>query len=211
MTLIQVPAQVCLLRHGTTPWNRAGRFCGRTDLGLDAEGAPSLVMAAELIAEFAPEQVLSSPALRARQTVEQLEQNGALGGIPHQIDDELRELDFGQFEGLTRREIAEGVHASRFERWLRPEYDFPSAPDGESFTSAARRAGRVLERARRTASRTLIVSHGYLLKILLATAVAGEDPGDVRGTHLGNGEPVFLDYEPGAGWARSPARVGRGA
>src|SRR5699024_3852544 len=77
----------------------------------------------------------------------------------------------------------------------------PAAPGGESFDSAARRAARVL--AGLPARRTLLISHGYFLKILLATCVDGGRAEDVRAEHLPNGVPILLTAHPVRGWRRS--------
>lgn len=202
MTPHPAARQMCLLRHAATPWNRCGRFLGRGDLGVDEAGLAELAPAADVLARFAPATVVSSPALRARQTVAELERLGAVADTQVRVDPTARELDFGVFEGRTRAEIERGPHAGAFARWLRPEFGSPPAPSGETFTSAAHRARTLLERL--PPGRTLIVSHGYLLKILLAACVNGEDAADVREVHLANADPIFLHGDPATGWRRAP-------
>src|SRR5690625_1820563 len=105
MTFQSASRQVCLLRHAATAWNRRGRFLGRGDLGVDEAGLTELAPAADALARFAPTTVISSPALRARQTVAELQRLGALAGATQRVDPDARELDFGVFEGQTRAEI----------------------------------------------------------------------------------------------------------
>ncbi|PFG31787.1 histidine phosphatase family protein [Paramicrobacterium agarici] len=207
MDRVLKPASVCLLRHAATPWNREGRFLGRGDIGIDDAARHEITDAVADLARWAPDRVLVSPALRARQTVAELEHTAALAGVPCEIDADLRELDFGAFEGLTRAELAASDLSAAFDRWLRPEHDFAAAPGGERYAHAAQRAERVLRRARELGGRTLLVSHGYLLKILLASHTAGADPGDVRETHLPNGVPVFLTADAEGPWHRSALAV----
>lgn len=202
----RVPPQICLLRHGATAWNLEGRFLGRGDLDLDGRGAADLERAAEQITLFAPQAVVSSPARRVQQTLRELIRFGGVGEVPNHVDPDARELDFGVFEGRTRPEIAASADAEAFEQWLRPEFGCPAAPGGESFDSAARRAERVL--AGLPSRRTLLISHGYFLKILLATCVDGGRAADVRDVHMPNGVPILLTKDPIHGWRRSTVRAG---
>lgn len=90
-----------------------------------------------------------------------------------------------------RRQIGTSSDARSFEQWLRPEHGFPGAPGGESFESGTLRATALMSRI--PPGRTLLVSHGYLLKIILATCVIGADPTLLRTFHLPNAEPIRLD------------------
>ncbi len=203
-----LPPQVCLLRHGATAWNREGRFLGRGDLDLDAAGAADLELAAIQIAQFAPQAMVTSPARRVQQTWAELVGFGGLGQVSNHVEPDAWEVDFGVFEGRTRAEIAASPDAEAFERWLRPEFGCPAALGGESYDSAARRAARVL--AGLPARRTLLISHGYFLKILLATCVDGGRAEDVRAEHLPNGVPILLSKHPIHGWRRSRAPAAKG-
>src|SRR3712207_3598088 len=94
--------RIFLIRHGETEWSRAGRHTGRTDLPLTDEGR----RAAEALGtalEGRQLQAWTSPLQRARETCQ-------LAGFPSaQADDDLREWDYGAYEGRTtldiRREI----------------------------------------------------------------------------------------------------------
>lgn len=203
---------LCLLRHGTTPWNRENRFLGSSDVGLDGDGRREVSSAVREIAGFAPVRVLVSPARRARETVHELERLEVLDAATVDVVEDLRELGFGRFEGRTRSELSTGEDAASFDRWLRPQHGFPPAPNGETWQDAAERAGRVLDRVRESGERTLVVSHGYLLKIALAEYVDGEAVDDVRNTHLPNAVPVFLAPASAGRWRRTaPVRHPEGA
>ncbi|HLR57936.1 MAG TPA: histidine phosphatase family protein [Beutenbergiaceae bacterium] len=204
----RVPRQICLLRHGATAWNREGRFLGRGDRDLDERGAADLEVAAGQIAQFAPEAVVTSPARRVQQTLAALIRFGGLGQVSNHVEPDAWEVDFGVFEGRTRAEISASPDADAFDQWLRPEFGCPAAPGGESFDSAARRAARVL--AGLPARRTLLISHGYFLKILLATCVDGGRAEDVRAEHLPNGVPILLTAHPVRGWRRSEPPAAKG-
>lgn len=191
---------LCLLRHGATSWNEEGRYLSRTDQGIATEGRGALAKAVPGVAWFDPDSVILSPALRARETYEELRHLQAVRDVPVSIDPDARELDFGRFEGRTRSEIARSAEAEDFRKWLEPEFNYPGAPGGESFTSAAARAQAVLSRL--NPGRTLLISHGYFLKILLATTTVGARGEDIRGLHLPNAVPILLTKRP-EGWVRS--------
>lgn len=87
--------RIYLLRHGETAWNREGRYLGRSDLPLSPRGRAALVPAG-----FAPEEVFVSPLVRTAETAALL-----FPGAPLTAVADLREMDFGLFEGRTWREM----------------------------------------------------------------------------------------------------------
>ncbi len=97
---------LCLIRHGETPWNRAGRWQGHADPGLTEEGlAQALGLAAELAREHAVRpwtRLYASDLARARNTAAPVAERL---GLPLLVDARLRELDVGRWSGLTRGEI----------------------------------------------------------------------------------------------------------
>jgi len=94
-------AEVVLLRHAETEWSIAGRHTGRTDIPLTEHGRE---VAAALAPRFADREfalVLSSPLSRARDTA-------ALAGLePDDYDEDLLEWDYGDYEGITTKEVRE--------------------------------------------------------------------------------------------------------
>jgi probable phosphoglycerate mutase len=100
-------------RHGRTEWNDTGRFQGHTDTPLDAVGHAQAKAAAALLAAYAPRCVVSSDLARARDTAAYL-------GLPVTCDERLREVDVGEWAGLSRPEIAERFPET-WAGWLRGE------------------------------------------------------------------------------------------
>lgn len=195
-------AAAILLRHGITEWNRQGRYTSATDVGLLPDAPRQLLPAAAALQASGIERILLSPLRRARETETILRQTGALGSIPAVIVEDLRELDFGEFEGKTRQQLGTGLFAEAYRKWLREEFAGPAAPGGESLADAAARASRVLESVAASGRRTLIVSHGYLLKVMVSVALPHEGQGGVRDSHFANGEIVRLEWD-GNVWCRS--------
>src|SRR4051794_1329140 len=121
---------ILLVRHGETEWSRSGQHTGVTDLPLTEGGERAARAVGERLhgREFAL--VLTSSLSRARRTCE-------LAGLGEQaqVDDDLREIDYGDYEGLTTPQIRE----------QRPGWDLwrDGSPGGETPAAAGERADRV--------------------------------------------------------------------
>jgi broad specificity phosphatase PhoE len=149
-------ARMVLLRHGATEWSLSGQHTGRTDIPLLDEGRKQAQEAGELLREhgFASfALVLTSPLRRAAETC-------ALAGFEGQVEPDLMEWDYGDYEGLTSAEIRE----------QRPGWNIwdDGVPQGERASDVGRRADRVIERAKAAGGDTLCVAHGHLLRVLAA-------------------------------------------
>ena len=154
--------QVVLVRHGETEWSRTGQHTGRTDLELTAAGEEQAKAAAALIGPEPFDLVLTSPLRRARHTAE-------LAGLtPYEIDDDLREWDYGDYEGMTTAEIHETV----------PDWDIWRGPwpGGETSAEVGARADRVVRRLLVSGPRTrvAVVAHGHILRVLAARWIEAE-------------------------------------
>ncbi len=98
--------ELSLIRHGETEWSAVGRHTSRTDLPLTAKGEEQ---ARSLTGRLDPADfglVLSSPRLRARHTAELA---GFTGPYAPELDEDLVEWDYGDYEGKTSEEIRETV------------------------------------------------------------------------------------------------------
>jgi probable phosphoglycerate mutase len=143
-----------LVRHGATEWSESGRHTGRTDIPLQAEGEASAQALASTLAGRAFGLVLTSPLQRARHTAE-------LAGFPDAVpDDDLREWDYGDYEGVTTPEIRESVPG--WTVWTHP------CPGGETADQVAARLDRVVERVRSVDGDALVFGHGHALRALTA-------------------------------------------
>ena len=170
-----LPDRLILVRHGATAWNAEGRFTSRTDVELSPAGRAEAEAAARALAGIGIERVMCSPLLRARATGEAIA--AAAPGPPAvTIDERLREIDAGPFEGLTGAEIEAGPLAEAFHRW-RSETD-PEFPDSaETYGSAVARARSFFGDVRDLPGTTLAATHGSLARVLVAAVVLGVDPG----------------------------------
>jgi probable phosphoglycerate mutase len=164
-----------LVRHGATAWNAEGRFTTRTDVELSHEGVAQAAAAARGLASLPVDRVICSPLLRARATGEAIA-SAAPGRPPVTIDERLREIDAGPFEGLTGPEIEAGPLAASFHRW-RSETD-PIWPDGaETYEAAVARATAFFDDVRDLPGTTVAATHGSLARVLVTAILLGVAPG----------------------------------
>jgi len=170
-----LPDRLILVRHGATAWNAEGRFTTRTDVELSPVGREEAEAAARALAGIGIARVMCSPLLRARATGEAIA--AAAPGPPAvTIDERLREIDAGPFEGLTGAEIEAGPLAEQFRRW-RSE-TAPEFPDGaETYESAVARARSFFGDVRDLPGTTLAATHGSLARVLVTAVILGIDPG----------------------------------
>lgn len=149
-------SQIVLVRHGQTEWSAAGRHTSTTDLDLTEVGQEQAAALVPALAGHGFAAVLCSPRLRARRTAE-------LAGLTvTDIDEDLAEWRYGEYEGLTSAE----VHRTRpgWTIWT------DGAPGGESPSQVAVRLDRVLNRARGLLSGgdVALVAHGHSLRVAAA-------------------------------------------
>ena len=119
MIRLSIPGRLFLVRHGETDWNREGRLQGSQDIPLNALGRMQAAEVADrlraLKPEFATSAYVASPMHRARETMTILRNELALPPEDYRVDEQLKELTFGEWEGFTWRDIrkAEREHANQ--------------------------------------------------------------------------------------------------
>ncbi len=141
------------VRHGATEWSRAGRHTGRTDLPLLDEGRRQAEELGRRLAGHTFARVLTSPLARARQTCEL----AGFGAVAEECDD-LREWDYGEYEGMTTDEIRAG----------RPGWSLwrDGVPKGESADDLGQRADRVVAAVRGAPGDVLAFAHAHVLRVV---------------------------------------------
>jgi len=149
------PTRLVLARHGETEWSRTGRHTGRTDVPLTDAGREQARRLGILLAGRTFSRVLSSPLSRATETADLAGFSGRF-----EVDDELREWDYGVYEGRTRVEIAKEIPG--WTVWTEP------IVGGESLDQLGARADRVIAALLPTGGDVLVFSHGHFLRVLAA-------------------------------------------
>ena len=170
-----------LIRHGETEWSLSGAHTSRTDIPLTERGKERAAKIRAYLAQRKFSLVLTSPLQRARETC-----RIAVYADVAQIEENLREWDYGIFEGRTTADI----------RKDQPDWsiwDSP-VPEGEPVEHVAARAQKVIDRAMQSGGDVALFAHAHILRILAATWL-GLEPRGGRLFALGTGSVSTLGYE----------------
>jgi broad specificity phosphatase PhoE len=167
-----VEHRLYLIRHGQTEWSAEGKHTGRTDIPLTREGEQQAVAAGATLRALrngtAPATVLSSPRRRALHTAE-------LAGLHvGESTEDLAEWDYGDYEGVTTKEIRRTVPG--WTVWSHP------TPGGETADQVSARADSVLDRVREalTGGDVILAGHGHFSRVLVARWLGLDAPSGVR-------------------------------
>jgi len=177
-----------LVRHGETEWSAEGKHTSRMDIPLTERGRARAVVLGRFLAGVTFCAVLRSPMERARETCE----IAGFGDVA-QVDDELREWDYGVYEGRTTAEIQAEIPG--WSVWKDP------IVGGETLEQVGARADGVIMRAlelaegaRADADRVLLFGHAHILRILAARWIGLQPVGGSLLT-LGTGSVSVLGWE----------------
>jgi broad specificity phosphatase PhoE len=153
---------VYLARHGETAWTISRQHTGLTDLPLTERGERTARRLGERLKGLTFVAVLTSPLQRATRTCE-------LAGFKSvaEVDKDLVEWDYGQYEGRRTAEI----------RTERPDWELfrDGCPGGESPQQVSIRADRIVKRVRQVSGNVLIFTSGHFMRVL-ATRWLGLEP-----------------------------------
>lgn len=173
--------EIWLLRHGATEWSRDGRHTGSSDIPLLPEGEAEARALAPLLAGQHFAEVWVSPLQRARRTCE-------LAGLGAQAqpNENLREWDYGSYEGITTAEIRQTVPG--WSVWSH------GCPGGEDAAAVTQRCEALIAQLLALEGNIALFAHGHLLRSLAGTWIG---QGAVGGKHLalGTGSHSLLGFE----------------
>jgi len=147
--------KVFAIRHGETEWSLSLQHTGTTDIPLTDNGRRLAERIRPVLGEEKFELVLTSPLQRARETCE-------LSGLGDHaiVDSDLVEWNYGEYEGLTPKQIHEKVPG-----WL---IFRDGCPGGETPAEVGARVDRVIARARSAEGNVALFAHGHVLRVLVA-------------------------------------------
>ena len=190
-----VPA-IYYIRHGETAWNAQERFQGSQDIPLNDLGRAQAVAAGVILADLMARDgheasalpFVASPLGRARLTMELVRDTLQLPPGDYAVDDRLREIGYGQWEGLTQPEMQqhdEATFASRMaDKWR------VAAPSGESYASVTLRMREWFDSLE---GDTVTVAHGGTMRALMV-ALGISTPHEASEIPIGQGVVyVFSD------------------
>jgi len=157
------PKTLLLVRHGRIEERFEGRFLGSTDIPLAADSACKIKALARNLSTQKPSRCICSPLNRARQTAEILAEAMS---VTIEVDPDLREVDFGRWEGLTFEEIV-ASEPRMVDRWASWENGF-AFPEGESLCHFFDRVRKATDRiVTDSPSTVLVVSHGGVTRAII--------------------------------------------
>ncbi len=207
--------EILLVRHGMTAGNREGRYIGRTDEPLLAESAE--ILRQSPYRSFHPEIVYSSPLLRCRRTAELLffhadhdetaKETGMISGSDTGrygkisagkilIHENLREMDFGDFEGKNYEELKD---EPLYQEWVDAggQFAFPGGEEPRAFRRRCRKAFEecLADAGERGAGRIAFVVHGGTIMSIMEEY--GTPRGDFYRWRVKNGEGIILTFPAG--------------
>ena len=146
---------IYLARHGETAWSLTGQHTGLTDLPLTEAGERNGRRLGERLKGLTFAKVFTSPLKRAVRTCEL-----AGFGMVAEVDCDLVEWNYGEYEGLRGAEIRAGRQDWQLFR--------DGCPGGESPQQVSARAGRVISRVRSVPGDVLLFSSGHFIRVLAA-------------------------------------------
>jgi broad specificity phosphatase PhoE len=165
------PPVLYYIRHGLTDWNVQHRLQGRHDISLNPEGRQQAVACADILNDLlerdglnpAELDYVSSPLIRARETMELVRETLGLARTGFGVDDRLAEIAFGEWEGLTYDDVLardkDVVDKRESDKWgFRP-------PGGESYAELTVRVGAWY---RTLKTNTVVAAHGGTARALIA-------------------------------------------
>jgi len=150
-----MPAELWLVRHGETAWTKSGAHTGSTDLPLTDRGRLEATAIARLLGGRPFGLVLTSPLQRAMDTCRL-----AGCGAAAQVDPNLMEWDYGDYEGISSAQIRQTRRT--WSLWA------DGVPNGETVEQVGSRADAVIQRAVAADGDVALFAHGHLLRILTA-------------------------------------------
>lgn len=155
------------IRHGETDWNVEGRLQGQHDIPLNDLGRVQAEEAGRRLRGLGVDledlDFVSSPLSRTRETMERMRTSLGLDPTAYRLDDRLKEISFGRWEGMTWREVRKadppGAAGRERDKWGYVP------PDGESYAMLAERVAPAFDGFARD---TAVVAHGGVARALLA-------------------------------------------
>lgn len=153
-----------LIRHGETVWNTSFKYQGHTDIALNENGMRQAELLANKLSTEEFHAIYASDLIRAKKTAEIIAKHHKLKVVTSQ---RLREICFGQWEGLTYSQI-KGKDPDLLQQWVNNPVAL-RIPEGETFVELYERVGIFIEEVipKHNNQRVVIVAHGGTIAALI--------------------------------------------
>lgn len=150
------------MRHPETAYNASGRYQGGRDVPLNRKGRQQLQNTIPVLSRLPFDLIYTSPLKRCLEVVKRLAEEKRVSVL---VDDRLRELNYGVFEGLSRKQIEQ-----RYPALLQKWYSSPMAtafPRGESFRQFIARVRDAVRDIKKQNKSVLVISHGGPIRVFI--------------------------------------------
>ncbi len=184
--------ELILIRHGETDWNREGKVQGLSDIELNSDGRRQARQLALSLKDANIDRIYSSPLLRARQTAQII---NSYHQVPVFLDAGLMEMDQGDFEGLSFRELM-ACEKDFLKKWIADPASV-KMPNGESFMELQTRAWKVVAGIIAEADNTLVVSHNFTIAAILCK-LKNISLSEFRSVHVDTASKTLITFRNGA-------------
>lgn len=160
---------IYLIRHGETDWNKVKRLQGITDIPLNAYGIELAQKTAEGLKDVPVDLIFSSPLIRARKTAKIIRGDRS---VPIIVTDGLKEISFGEYEGLTYLPEHYNIPRPGFRKFFDDPEHYDTPPGGESLMHLRQRTSSfvrgVMETPEYADKTILMTSHGAAIRGILS-------------------------------------------
>lgn len=158
----KMSTKVILIRHGETEWSYQKRYCGFTDIELNEKGRQQAIRLLKRLSKEKIHKVYSSDMKRTVKFAKMV-----FKGLPVEELSDLREMNFGIFEGLTYKDIME-KYPRVYREWLGNPLDI-IIPRGETLKSLAKRVRKALRRilSQNSDKKVAVFTHGGPIRVIL--------------------------------------------
>jgi probable phosphoglycerate mutase len=181
--------RILLVRHGETDWNKAGRFQGRTNVGLNEKGKAQAKALGVALRQEPLKAIYSSPISRAVETARAINRSHKVPLVRHEG---LMEMDLGDFEGLLGTDLNK-EHPEFLRKW-REDPTSVRMPHGEALQEVQERAWAVVQEIVEThhEGTVLLCAHNFVIRTILCK-VLGMPMSDFRRFRLSVGAISIIE------------------
>ena len=181
--------QLILIRHGETLSNKEKRIQGISDVELSAVGIEQANLLALSLKDHPIEAIHTSPLKRAMQTAEII---NAFHRKKLHIHQDLMEMDYGDFEGVSFKKII-ADKKDFIEKWMTDPASV-KMPNGESFTQLQDRAWRVMERIINKEENALVVAHNFTIAAIICR-IKSISLNEFQSSLVGNASKTIVNFQ----------------
>lgn len=158
--------EIVFVRHGRTKLNKEGCYIGATDEELSMEGIEEIQSVKKMLYPVEFDGIYSSPLKRARQSAEIIGRNFI-------IDERLREINFGIFDGIDNMEV-QSKYPLEYKRWTEDYINY-KIPGGESFSELFDRVERFVREVSEKHKKVLVLTHGGVIRCAMSMAFGSKE------------------------------------